>query len=49
MFSANVSFDDHPFARRMAGQIDTVTVESVFNFVRQRDPGASQQLITLRQ
>lgn len=48
MFSANVSFDDHPFGRRMAGQIDTVTVESIMNFVRQRDPGATQQLITLR-
>jgi hypothetical protein len=48
MFSANVSFDDHPFARRMAGQIDTVTVESVLSFVRQREPGARQQLITLR-
>lgn len=48
LFSANVSFDDHPFARRMAGQIDTVTVESVLHFIRQRDPGATQQLVTLR-
>ncbi len=48
LFSANVSFDDHPFARRMAGQIDTVTVESVLQFVRQRDAGATEQLITLR-
>lgn len=28
--SAHISFDDHPFGRRMAGQIDTVTVDSVF-------------------
>ncbi|HZX27375.1 MAG TPA: DUF2145 domain-containing protein [Telluria sp.] len=41
MFRANVAFDDHPFDRRMAGQIDTVTVESVERFVRRRDPGAA--------
>jgi len=40
MFRANVAFDDHPFERRMAGQIDTVTVESIERFVRQRDPAA---------
>lgn len=28
--TAHIAFDDHPFERRMAGQIDTVTVESVF-------------------
>ena len=38
MFRANVAFDDHPFDRRMAGQIDTVTVESVYRFIEQRDP-----------
>lgn len=35
---ANVSFDDHPFDRRMAGQIDTVTVDSVLRFMREREP-----------
>lgn len=40
MFRANVAFDDHPFDRRMAGQIDTVTVDSVFRFVEQREPEA---------
>jgi hypothetical protein len=34
---ANVSFDDQPFERRMAGRIDTVTVDSVLRFVHQRD------------
>ena len=34
---ANIAFDDHPFERRMAGQIDTVTAESVFRFVEQRE------------
>jgi hypothetical protein len=38
MFKANIAFDDHPFDRRMAGQIDTVTVDSVFRFVEMRDP-----------
>lgn len=37
MFRANVAFDDQPFGRRMDGEIDTVTVDSVMRFVRQRD------------
>ena len=37
MFSANISFDDHPFGRRAAGLIDTVTVESVLRFLRARE------------
>jgi hypothetical protein len=32
--AANVAFDDHPDERRFAGRIDTVTVDSVFAFVR---------------
>jgi hypothetical protein len=32
--AANVAFDDHPNSRRFAGRIDTVTVDSVFAFVR---------------
>jgi hypothetical protein len=40
MFKANIAFDDHPFDRRMAGQIDTVTVDSVFRFVEARDAEA---------
>lgn len=38
MFRANVAFDDHPFDRRMAGQIDTVTTEAVRQLVRSVDP-----------
>jgi len=34
MFRANVAFDDHPFGQRMAGQIDTITVDSVDRFLR---------------
>ena len=37
MFRANIAFDDHPFDRRMAGQIDTVTVESIVRFLERRD------------
>jgi hypothetical protein len=33
----NINFDDHPFNRRMAGKIDTVTVESVERFLLGRD------------
>lgn len=36
MFRANVSFDDHPMDRRMAGLIDTVTVESIAKFLQSR-------------
>lgn len=38
MFRANIAFDDHPMGRRMAGQIDTVTVESIDQFLQRRDP-----------
>jgi hypothetical protein len=48
LFSANISFDDHPFARRAAGRIDTVTVESVMRFVRGREPGSREMLVTAR-
>jgi hypothetical protein len=37
--SAHISFDDHPFGRRMAGQIDTVTVDSVFAWMERSGLG----------
>lgn len=37
MFRANIAFDDHPMSRRMAGKIDTVTVESIDRFLQGRD------------
>lgn len=40
MFRANVAFDDHPFERRMAGQIDTVSTDAVVRMVRMVDPQA---------
>lgn len=47
LFRANVAFDDHPLARRLAGHIDVVSVESVFRFITQIDPDAKQLSITL--
>lgn len=38
MFRANVAFDDHPFERRMAGQIDTVSTDAVLRMLRMVDP-----------
>jgi hypothetical protein len=38
MFRANVAFDDHPLGPRMAGQIATVSVESVLRFLQRREP-----------
>lgn len=38
--SAHIAFDDQPFARRMAGQIDTVTVESVLRWLDRRRLGS---------
>ncbi|CAN7382245.1 DUF2145 domain-containing protein [Massilia sp. LjRoot122] len=40
MFRANVAFDDHPYERRMAGQIDTITTDAVVRMVRMVDPQA---------
>jgi len=46
--TAHISFDDHPFGRRMAGQIDTVTVDSVFAWMaRSGLGGAPLRLRTL--
>jgi hypothetical protein len=41
-----VAFDDHPYERRMAGQIDTVTVDSVVRFIKAQDQQA--RTITIR-
>ena len=44
LFSANIAFDDHPFGRRAAGMFDTVTVESVLQFLRARE-GTGQEVV----
>ena len=43
---ANVAFDDHPGELRWSDRIRTVTVDSVFAFVRKRDPDARELAIT---
>nr|WP_183637150.1 DUF2145 domain-containing protein [Niveibacterium umoris] len=47
IFRANVAFDDQPFDRRMAGQIDTVTVESVYAWLTRYAPAARRVLVRL--
>jgi hypothetical protein len=39
--TAHIAFDDHPFNRRMAGQIDTVTVDSVFAWMERTGLGSA--------
>ncbi|WP_244269649.1 DUF2145 domain-containing protein [Chromobacterium haemolyticum] len=39
MFKANVAFDDHPNEMRYADRIQTVTVDSVMNFLQARNEG----------
>ncbi|ATQ75981.1 hypothetical protein CR152_16640 [Massilia violaceinigra] len=48
VFRANVAFDDHPMGRRIAGQIDIVTVESVVRFVKKRDPGTTESVVGIQ-
>jgi hypothetical protein len=43
----NVNFDDHPFGRRMAGKIDTVTVASVVTFLQRNDAGVVMREVAL--
>jgi hypothetical protein len=42
---ANIAFDDHPNERRFADKIDTTTVESVVQFLQQKDGGAKRQVL----
>jgi hypothetical protein len=42
---ANVAFDDHPLDRRMAGEIDLVSAESVLDFVQRIDTGATVRIL----
>lgn len=48
MFRANVAFDDQPFDKRMAGQIDTVTVDAVYRFIKQREPQAQELELSVK-
>jgi hypothetical protein len=44
---ANIAFDDHPLARRMAGEIDVVSAESALAFLRLVDPDTTERVIRL--
>lgn len=48
MFRANVAFDDQPTASRMAGDIQVVTADSVFDFVLRKDKQASSKVLVLQ-
>lgn len=41
MTKVNITFDDHPFDRRMSGFIDTATVDSIFKFMEKKDKPSS--------
>ncbi|MCZ4304016.1 DUF2145 domain-containing protein [Zoogloeaceae bacterium G21618-S1] len=43
--TAHIDFDDHPFGRRMAGHIDTVTVDSVFDWLARSGLGGPAQVV----
>jgi hypothetical protein len=47
MFRANIAFDDHPFDRRMAGQIDTVTVDSIVRFMERRERDVTKTVLSV--
>jgi len=46
--SAHIAFDDHPFERRMAGRIDTVTVESVFDWLQRAGLAEAPRVLRTR-
>ncbi|HWH82293.1 MAG TPA: DUF2145 domain-containing protein, partial [Burkholderiaceae bacterium] len=43
--AANVAFDDHPDAKRFSDRIETVTVDSVFQWMRRSGLGGAVQVI----
>jgi hypothetical protein len=43
--SANIAFDDHPPSRRFSDQIDTVTVDSVFDWLQRSGLGGAPQRV----
>ncbi|WP_157315370.1 DUF2145 domain-containing protein [Chitinibacter sp. GC72] len=45
VFRANIAFDDHPGDLRLAGRINTVTVDSIVNFISNVGPGSRTYLV----
>ena len=46
--AANIAFDDHPPAKRYAGQIETVTADSVFRWLERTRSGSDLVAVGLR-
>lgn len=46
--AANIAFDDHPSAKRYAGQIETVTADSVFRWLERTRLGGHAVAVGLR-
>jgi hypothetical protein len=46
--AANIAFDDHPPARRYAGQIETITADSVFRWLETTGLGSASVPVRLR-
>lgn len=47
MTSANIAFDDHPNEKRFADQIETITVDSMFNWMVDVNLGAASVMLRL--
>jgi hypothetical protein len=48
MTSANIAFDDHPASKRYSGQIETVTADSVFRWLKNSGLAGSLVRVDLR-
>ena len=47
MTSTNIAFDDHPNEKRFADQIETITVDSMFNWMVGAHLGAAPVMLRL--
>ncbi|HWW05791.1 DUF2145 domain-containing protein [Collimonas sp.] len=47
MFKANIAFDDHPNDKRFSDRIETVTADSVFDFLKKSGLGVSYFTVSL--
>jgi len=45
--AANVAFDDHPSEKRFSGRIETVTVDSVFEWLQRAGLGSAPAILRL--
>jgi len=45
--AANVAFDDHPNEKRFADRIETVTVDSVFEWLQRAGLGSAPVILRL--